>query len=723
MDFTLLRRAREQVLDWGVSPGTEPRRAKRIRLANRIAVTCAAAALLYAMVYPFFRAWQMSLISLAAACLFSAVPWLNRRGRTWLARFLLSQLGNACILLATLALGRKAGLHFFFMPIAWLALILFDWEERASMIAGVGVNAALLLGLEAFAPEHGLSVPLDAHQVRIFHFFVVLTAQALQILIVLHFFLANRRTETALAEAGDAAKAADKAKSQFLANMSHEIRTPLNGILGMSSLLLKTELRDDQRDLLVAVQSAGLDLMAIIGEILDLSKIEAGKMRLERVPFAIGPLVDTVIRPFEHEARRKRLRFAVEMEPGLPERLLGDPVRLKQVLNNLLSNALKFTEAGSVTLRLERGTTKGEPTDAFPLICEVSDTGIGIGTETQARLFQSFTPGEPSAARRHGGTGLGLVICKQIAELMGGDIGYRSVPGQGSTFRFQAPFPIVWERDAREAVILPPAEERPRPAGPPARLLIVEDHPLNRKVLTGFLAQAGYRAECAPGGKEAVEMFARRPFDLVFMDCHMPDMDGYACTRAMRAMAVAGKKLVILGVTADAMPGTRERCLESGMDDVLTKPILSEDLNRALAHWLGTSHVPGLRGRRAAEPAPVHSQWVDVRHLREMDEWIRTYDPGFWPRAEDQFRASAERLIGSLREAFAAGRGPDSFEAAHSLKGICLMMGLSRLGDICKRLEGMADQKGSADWDGLVAELETALEPSLEELRRQVGQV
>jgi signal transduction histidine kinase/ActR/RegA family two-component response regulator/HPt (histidine-containing phosphotransfer) domain-containing protein len=716
------------VLDWGITPVLEPRSAKRIRLANLIAAICAAVSLLYAAAYPLFGVWFMSVVSLASACAFSAVPWLNRRGHTWLARFLLPQLGNVCILLATLALGRRAGLHFFFMPMAWLALILFDWEERVSMLAGVGLNAALLLGLEAFAPVHGLSVHLDARHIRLFHFFVIFTAQALQILLVLHFFLANRRTESALAQAGEAAKSADKAKSQFLANMSHEIRTPLNGILGMSSLLLKTGLREDQRDLLLAVQSAGLDLMAIIGEILDLSKIEAGKMRLERVPFAIVPLMDVVTRPFEHEARRRGLRFAVTVDPGLPERLLGDPVRLKQVLNNLLSNAFKFTENGSVELRVKRGAVAGEPTDAFPLACEVADTGPGIPPELKERLFQSFAQGEQPAARRHAGTGLGLFICKQIAEMMGGDIGVETEPGRGSTFRFQAPFPVAWERDAREAVAVPAAEARAVRPMSTARLLIVEDHPLNQKVLAGFLAQAGYRAECAPGGRDALERFATRPFDLVFMDCHMPGMDGYACTRALRAMDPRGKRLVIIGVTADAMPGTRERCLESGMDDVLTKPILSEDLNRALARWLGAPSSPSPAAadaswRGAGRAAAAGSQWVDIRHLREMDEWIRAYDPGFWPRAEDQFRASADRLILSIRESFAGGRGREAVEASHSLKGLCLMMGLSRLAELSRRLESMAAEgKGAAGWDGLLGEMEAVLEPSLDEMRRQVGQ-
>jgi signal transduction histidine kinase/ActR/RegA family two-component response regulator len=714
--FTLLPGAVRRIFPWGISPASDPRRAKRIYLSNQIATITVLACVLWAIIYQMMRLPRLGLLSLSIACGFIWIPWLNRLGRDWAARFLLPTLASLGTLGLTLALGKDCGIHLFLLPIAWLVLILFDWEERKSMIFGVGLNSLMLLGLEGFGPGDGLLLQLGPRQVRLFHFHVVVIAQTFQILVVLYFFLANRRTESALAEAGEAAKAADKAKSQFLANMSHEIRTPLNGILGMSSLLLKTELRDEQKDLLQAVQSAGLDLMAIISEILDLSKIEAGKMRLERVPFALGPLLETLVRPFEHEARRRRLRFAMELEPGIPRHLLGDPVRMKQVLNNLLSNAFKFTPKGSVTLRLNRGVIAGDPSDAFPLACEVEDTGIGVPLEAQGRIFQSFTQAEQSHTRQFGGTGLGLFICRQIVEMMGGTIGFATRPGEGSVFRFQIPFPIAWEQDARETAAIPDPGTGAPPSGGSARLLIVEDHPLNQKVLSGFLSQAGFRADCAFSGVEALKLFAARPYDLVFMDCHMPEMDGYQCTREM--MRLAGPRPVIIGVTADAMPGIREKCLEAGMDDVITKPILAEDLNRILARWQG----PARPAPPKVTAALTSSQWVDTRHLREMDEWIRTYDPGFWGRAQDQFRASAARLIGSIQESFAAGRYREAAEASHALKGLCLMMGLSRMGETCKRLEILGNEGRETGWTGLIGELESFLEPSLEEMRKQVGQ-
>jgi CheY-like chemotaxis protein/HPt (histidine-containing phosphotransfer) domain-containing protein len=255
---------------------------------------------------------------------------------------------------------------------------------------------------------------------------------------------------------------------------------------------------------------------------------------------------------------------------------------------------------------------------------------------------------------------------------------------------------------------------RARPGG--SRLLIVEDHPLNQKVLSGFLFQFGLKADTASGGREALKAFADEPYDLVFMDCHMPGMDGFECTRELRE-SVSGKRPVIIGVTADAMQGTREKCLKAGMDDVITKPILTDELQRALKRWLGAA---GPESAPVSYPLP-DSDWVDVRHLREMNEWIRTYDPGFWDRAQEQFRNSANRLISTMRDAVASGRHREAAESAHALKGLCLMMGLTRMGDVCKSLELLGPQGAGAEWDAMFGDLAGFMEPSLAEMRKQVG--
>jgi signal transduction histidine kinase/CheY-like chemotaxis protein/HPt (histidine-containing phosphotransfer) domain-containing protein len=717
-----------RVFHWGVPQSADPRRAKRILLSNRIAVASTFVCACYCILYPLLGAPRMLLITAPLLLGFASVPWLNLIGRTWLSRLAYTLVADLGLLASSLALGTSSGLHLFLIPSAWLVLILFDWEERKSMIGGVALNFLLLSLLEALGPEHGLMVALNARHERLLHFFVVVTTQAMQITVVLYFFLVNRLTETALADAGEAAKSADKAKSQFLANMSHEIRTPLNGILGMSSLLLKSDMRDEQKDLVQAIQSSGLDLMSIVSEILDLSKIEAGKMRLERAPFQLENVLESTLRPFEHEARRKRLRLMMDLDPDVPLHLVGDSMRLKQVLNNLIGNALKFTHAGGVAVRIRKGAAggPGRPSGGAariePEVCdlrfEVEDTGIGIPPEVQDRVFQSFSQGEQATSRSYGGTGLGLFICKQIVEMMEGTIGFATVPGKGTRFHFNLPFPVATAAEAadRAREEAPPEKTAGSRAG--TRLLIVEDHPLNQKVLCGFLAQFGFKADTTSGGQEALGEFAKEPYDLVFMDCHMPGMDGFECTRALRAATAGAKRLVIVGVTADAMQGTRERCLEAGMDDVITKPILAEELQRALSRWLGAGKVAA-----AGVTLPVpRSPWVDVRHLREMDEWIRSYDPGFWDRAQEQFRSSAVRLIAAIRDCRAQGRTREAGESAHALKGLCLMMGLSRMGEVCKNLEVLVAQDADHRWNDHVDELETCMEPSLAEMRKQVGQ-
>jgi signal transduction histidine kinase/CheY-like chemotaxis protein/HPt (histidine-containing phosphotransfer) domain-containing protein len=755
MAMTLLPETLRQTYQWGVSLSSDPRRAKRIYLSNRVAAIGGCSALFYAILYPFIGLSRFSGFSLAIALTFAIIPLLNRRGRTWLSRVLLVAISDAAVIFLSIALGKESGFHLFLLPTAWLVLVVFDAVERSTMVWGIGLNSIALLCLEAFAPRHGLLLALEGRNGRILHFTVVATVQVVQIVVVYYFFLANRITETALAEAGEAARAADKAKSQFLANMSHEIRTPLNGILGMSSLLMKTGMREEQKELVQAIQSSGLDLMIIIGEILDLSKIEAGKMRIESAPFEMAPLLESVLRPFEHEAKRKRLSLRLDAHPGIPAALIGDAIRLKQVLNNLLGNALKFTQSGGVTLKVwSTPPDAASPAAVHRLRFEIEDTGIGIPEDAQGRIFQAFSQAEQSASRRYGGTGLGLFISKQILSMMGGTIGFRTRRGEGTVFHFEVPFPearpaAAPRRPEGQAPIPDPrAASAATPSANPAaqdapgtdgshtaydtvpgtlprseasepRLLIVEDHPLNQKVLSGFLSQSGFSADVASGGREALKIFAAAPYDLVFMDCHMPGMDGLECTRALRETRFQGKRPIIIGVTADAMTGTRQKCLEAGMDDVITKPILADELQAALSRWLGAAKPAAVGRERVGHAASV---WVDLSHLKEMDEWIRVYDPGFWERAQEQFRDSSRRLIDSIRNGFEKGNPREAAESSHSLKGLCLMLGFSRMAESCKALEA-ACADGKPGWRTHVDALEESMEPSMAEMRRQVGQI
>jgi signal transduction histidine kinase/DNA-binding NarL/FixJ family response regulator len=711
----------------GVSKCPDPRRAKRIVLSNQIAFSVAFLCLPYFVIYQIIGMPVYSWLSLGNAAAYLLIPCMNAMGRFVLSRLLFVIIASIVIAASALGLGKGAGIHIFFLPLGWISLVLFEWEERKSITFGIVFSSLMLLAFEAFGPERGLGLPHSPDTIRLIHFCVLTTILISQIMVVLYFFQANRRAEAALTKAGEASESADKAKSQFLANMSHEIRTPLNGILGMSSLLLKAELRGDQKDLVQAIQSSGLDLMTIISEILDLSKIEAGKMRLEKIPFDPREAVEAILRPFKHEARRKALDFDAEIPEKLPARLIGDAVRLKQVLNNLLGNALKFTQSGGVTLKIRM---EGVASGGLRLHFEVRDTGIGIEDASQGRIFQSFAQAEETSSRRFGGTGLGLFISKQIVDMMGGTIGFSSRSGEGSMFHFEIPFGIP----AAEAETPSEVPEASAASAPDARLLIVEDHPLNRKVLAGFLAQFACKVDAVGGGQEALKVFGTQAYDLVFMDCHMPGMDGFECTRALRALDPLaplnqnGKRPIIIGVTADAMLGTRERCLESGMDDVLTKPILSKELNRMLSRWLGiTIGLPSSDGETAPQtyhqpsPKSQKSEWVDVGHLREMDEWAKTYDPLFWDRAVDQFRDSAHRLIGEIRSARLEGRLHEAEEAAHTLKGLCLMMGLSRMGETCKSLEEGGEDGEDVDWSAQVASLETLIEPSLTEMKKRVG--
>ncbi|MEN3000753.1 MAG: ATP-binding protein [Armatimonadota bacterium] len=371
-----------------------------------------------------------------------------------------------------------------------------------------------------------------------------------------------------------AAETANRAKSEFLANMSHEIRTPMNGILGMVELLADTPLTEEQRDYLDTLRVSADHLLGLLNDILDLSKIEAGKMHIESLPVALGELVHDTVRLFRARAESKGLRLNVHIAPETPPAVMGDPVRLRQILANFISNAIKFTEQGEVAVMVE-------PSRNYPhgIWLAVRDTGIGIPPDRLASIFEPFTQADSSTTRKYGGTGLGLTICKRLAELMGGQIGVESQPGVGSTFYVDLPLPPAETPHAQEseqAAALPDI-----PAG--KRILLVEDNAVNRKVALHLLSKLQLEVEIATNGLEAVQKASANAYDLILMDCQMPEMDGYEATRQLRTRGVA---IPIVALTANALEGDRERCLACGMDDYLAKPIKPDELQRTLARWL-----------------------------------------------------------------------------------------------------------------------------------------
>lgn len=501
-----------------------------------------------------------------------------------------------------------------------------------------------------------------------------------------------KKTEETLRLETERAEAANRAKGDFLANMSHELRTPMNGVLGMVGLLRETALDDEQKELLETISHSGESLLLLLNDILDLSKIEANELSLENAPFNLKVLMRDLVRLYEPMAKKKGIAFEFMYNPSSPECLIGDASRVRQIITNLIGNALKFTEKGSIRLDITSRRMGGEKAG---FVFRVDDTGIGIKEQHLDKIFNKFTQADESTSRRFGGTGLGLTICKLLAEAMGGNIGVESTLGKGSSFLVDIPLIIA---NAEQTERLKTDNQKEKAMSEQAqtnfsssRIIVVDDHPVNLFFARKLLNKFGFRTvDTAEDGQSALNMVARDTYDLIILDCQMPGMDGYEVSRAIRQSEEGSNRRVpIVAMTANAMVGDREKCIAAGMDDYVTKPINNDRMMEVMVKWLGQiPEMPAPASASTIQPLDASSFGapVDMKHLQEYfaDEEEKSMVIGMFQRVTEE---SLSIMAAN------SGDGPNEEwkRAAHKLKGSAANFGANYMKECCKQAEHLSD--------------------------------
>ena len=524
----------------------------------------------------------------------------------------------------------------------------------------------------------------------------------------------RRQTEELLYQAITAAEAANIAKSRFLANMSHEIRTPMNSMIGLIELMLRTELTREQREYADLIKLSGRNLEQLISDILDLAKIEAHKIELEKRDFDLQAEISGMIKLFAHAAQQKGLTLSAQIDPDVPLLLQGDVQRLYQILNNIIGNSIKFTAKGSVLLAIRKDAEDAEQTILRFL---VTDTGIGIAADKLEKIFEPFTQADNSTTRQYGGTGLGLTIARQLAGLMGGTVGVESREGKGTTFWFTVEL-------AKQNPLLP----APLPVGETTktltkrqgstsaiRILLAEDDPINQQMTKIFLTKSGYHVEVANNGREVLKLLEEKDYALVLMDCMMPGLSGYEATSIIRnpASAVRNHAIPVIALTANAMPEDRKNCLAAGMDDYLAKPIEVAKVLAMLEKWAPSNIIPetetGRDGETCTSTAAIFNKAEFISRAMgdlELSRYVASV-----------FVESAPEYIEAIRAALAAEDASALRQSAHKLKGAAATIALQQLSEIAEWLEEIAVTGGIERAIDLLPELLKRYEQSVEALR------